>query len=92
MHRLAVAGADVVRHVANEWSLVIAGHTDDGESGVSITKLNSITGCDQRAAIDPQVREGRTRGDRAGQGYRVIELHQVGCAGSQCHAGNGRWR
>ena len=53
VHRLTDSIADIIGRVAAERSLVIAGHIDYGESGASITKLNSLTGCDLRAAIEP---------------------------------------
>ena len=48
-----------------ERSLVIAGHTDDGEGGASISELNSVAGCDLRAAVQPPERQGGAGGDGA---------------------------
>ena len=59
-----------------EQSLVIASHTDDDEGGASISELNSVTGCDLRAAVQPQERRGRAGGG-AGQTGGAVELHQV---------------
>lgn len=39
-------------------------------------ELNSVAGCDLRAAVHPAEREGRPRGG-AGQTDRAAELHQV---------------
>lgn len=61
-----------------EWSQVIAGHVDYSESGASISELNSVTGTDLRAAVQPEEREGGSRGG-AGQTGCTVELNQL-CA------------
>ena len=65
-----------------EWSLVIEGHTDYSESGASISELNSVTGCNLRAAVHPDVRERRSRGG-AGQTDRAERQHV--CAAGSCY-------
>lgn len=45
--------ADIIRHLADVWPRVIAGHIHYSETGISIAKLNRSTGCDHRAAIHP---------------------------------------
>lgn len=50
-HSLADSITNAVRHIAPEWSLVIAGDSVYNEDGVFIGELDSITGCDLRAAI-----------------------------------------
>lgn len=56
---------DRIKHTTPERPLVIAGHTDHRESGVSVSELNSVTGCNLRAAVHPEERDGGSRGDRA---------------------------
>ncbi len=62
-----IAGAitDRIEHVTPEWSLVIAGHIEYSESGVSISELNPVVGCNLRAAIHPEERERGSGGHRA---------------------------
>lgn len=75
IHRLADHTTDTIRHDAPERSLVTAGHTHHGESGASVSELNSVTLCDLRAAVQPEERGGGARGG-AGQTHRA-ELQQV---------------
>ncbi len=79
--------ADRIGHTTLEWSLVIAGHTEYSESGASISELNSVTGCNLRAAVHPEERERGSRGG-AGQMDRAAELRQVCVVGSYHHTGD----
>lgn len=70
-----------------EWSLVIAGYIDYSESGSSISELNSVTGCNYKAAVQPEERGGGSRGG-AGQTDRAAELHHICGVGSYHNIGN----
>lgn len=74
--RTAGAVTGGVGHVAPEGSLVVAGHVVDDQGGSSISGVNSVTGCDLRAAVEPEEREGGTGGG-AGQPDGAVGLHQV---------------
>ena len=77
--------ADTVGHIARKWPLVIAGYHGNSEVGASIAELHSSTCCDHRAAIHPNIRQGRALGHGAHENCCVIELHQVGFACFQSH-------
>ncbi|TNN52149.1 hypothetical protein EYF80_037631 [Liparis tanakae] len=68
--------ADGIKHRAPEGSLVVTSHIDYRESGASVSELNSLTGCDLRAAVEPGERGRGSRGG-AGQTDGAVELHQV---------------
>ncbi len=72
---MADSTTDTIRHVAPERSLVVACHIEYSESGASISELNSVTGCNLRAAVHPEERERGARGG-AGQTDRAAELEQ----------------
>lgn len=82
---LTSAITDRIEHMTPERSLVIASQVDDCESRASISELNSVTGCDLRTSIHPEVREERARGDRTGDGCQTVELCWVGLVHSYCH-------
>lgn len=77
--------ADTIGHVALVWPPVVVGHPDYSESGVSITELYSLTICDNRVALQPNIRQGGAVGNGAHESCCVIELHQVGCVRPQSH-------
>ena len=68
-------------------SLIIAGHTGYVKSGVSISELNSFIGCNLRAVVQPEEREGGSR-RRAEQNDRAAELHQVCAANFYLYIGD----
>lgn len=80
--------ADTVGHTALERPLIVKGHADYGESGVSIAELYVPAGCHLMVALQPNIRQGRATGHRAHENCCVIELHQVGCSCLQGHVGN----
>lgn len=79
---------DRIEHATPERSLVVAGHINYCESGVSVGELNSVGGCNLRAAVHPEERDGGSRGDGARNHGWTIELHQVGLIGCQRHIWN----
>lgn len=67
VHRIAGAVTDRIEHMTPEGSLVIAGHADDDEGGSFISGVNSVTECDLRAAVEPDVGERGAGRDGAPQ-------------------------
>ena len=83
VHRLADSTTNTIRHVAPERSLVVAAHTEYSDSGAAISELNSVTGRNLRAAVQPDERE---RGSRGGAGQTDgAELQQDCVVGSHRH-------
>lgn len=58
-----------------------------GKSGTAIRELDSVAGRDLGAAVQPEEREGGSRGE-AGQTDGAAELHQVRSVGSHHHIGD----
>ena len=77
---------DSIGHSTDQWSVITAGHIDDSESTASISELNSLTGCNLRAAVQPAERRRGSR-RRAGQTDRA-ELHQICAVGSYLYIGD----
>ena len=76
--------AHAIGHRAHEGSAVASGDIGDGEHGAAATNpVSSLR--DHRAVVGPDIRQGGALGDGAGEHYRVVELHQVGCAGAQAN-------
>lgn len=80
--------ADRIGSMTHEWSPIIAGHVGYGESGASISELNSFTGCDLGAAVHPEKRKGGSRGNRARHDDWAVELHQAGFSRRKSHIWN----
>lgn len=65
-HWIAGVITEIIKHTTHERSLVVACHINYGESGASVADVNSVAGCDLRAAVQPEERQSRSRA-RAGQ-------------------------
>lgn len=69
---------EIIGHMTAVWSLIISGHINYSQNGSSFScaDLNSVTGCDLKAAVHP---EERRRWSRAGaeKTDRVLKLNQV---------------
>ncbi len=64
---------EIIEHMTNEWSLVIAGHVNYNENGAFISELNSVTDCNLRGVVQPEERGERSRRG-AGQADGAAEL------------------
>ena len=65
VYRITGAVTDRIEHATPERALVVAGHVNYCESGVSLGELNSVTGCNLRAAVHPEEGHGGSGGDGA---------------------------
>ena len=78
--------AHAIGHRAHEGSAVTSGDIGDGEHGAAAAKPHPVSSLhDLGAVVGPDIRQGGALGNRAGEHYRVVELHQVGCAGAQAY-------
>lgn len=76
VHRLAGAVTDRIRRMTPEGSLVVAGHPDDDEGGSFVSGVNSVTGCDLGAAVEPDVGERGAGRDGTPQDSRTLGFGQ----------------
>lgn len=77
--------ADGIERATTERPSVVAGHVRYGESGVSVSELNSVPSLKLRAGVHPEERERGSGGDGAREDCRAAQLHQLGSVGSECH-------
>lgn len=87
-NRFTGAIADLIGRMAPERALVVAAHVDDGESGTSISELDSLASGETEAAVGPEERDERPRGGRASQGHGIFRLHQTGLLHVDSHVSN----
>lgn len=80
---------DGIKHFTSKWSRIIAAHADNIERGVSVSELNSVSGCNLRAAVHPAERErGSSRDGAVDEAWRLM-LYQITLIYFEGHIGNG---
>lgn len=85
----AIAGG--IERAARERAPVVPGHVDDDEGGASVGGVDSVAGCDLRAAVEPQEGEGGAGGDRTLQDSWALPFSEGGLVHTYGHIRNSLW-